>query len=106
MAAHRDFLVGAVLGAGFCAWLLGAHNSVHIGASGVVFGYAGYLVARGFYTRGILSMLVTRFVASSYGLSMLFGALRLYPGVSWQSHLGGAICSIITARMSRQSLRA
>ncbi|MCX4177665.1 MULTISPECIES: rhomboid family intramembrane serine protease [Paraburkholderia] len=98
--------VGAILGAGFCAWLLGAPNSVHIGASGVVFGYAGYLVACSFYTRGILPMLVALFVASSYGLSMLFGVLPLYPGVSWQSHLGGAIGGIITARLPRQSLRA
>lgn len=91
--------VGAMLGAGLCAWLFGAPYSVHIGASGVVFGYAGYLVARGFYTRGILSILVALFVASSYGLSMLYGLLPNYPGVSWQSHLGGAIGGIVAARM-------
>ncbi|WP_244862794.1 rhomboid family intramembrane serine protease [Paraburkholderia aspalathi] len=96
---------GAILGAGLCAWLLGAPYSVHIGASGVVFGYAGYLVARGVYTRSIISILVALFVASSYGLSMLLGALPLYPGVSWPSHLGGAIGGIIAARLSRQSLR-
>ncbi|MFL9863464.1 rhomboid family intramembrane serine protease [Paraburkholderia fungorum] len=91
--------VGAMLGAGLCAWLFGAPYSVHIGASGVVFGYAGYLVARGFYTRGVLPILVALFVASSYGLSMLYGLLPNYPGVSWQSHLGGAIGGIIAARM-------
>lgn len=95
--------IGAMLGAGLCAWLLGAPYSVHIGASGVVFGYAGYLVARGFYTRSILSMLVALFVASSYGLSMLFGALPIYPGVSWQSHVGGALGGIIAARLSRSA---
>lgn len=91
--------IGAMLGAGLCAWLLGAPYSVHIGASGVVFGYAGYLVARGFYTRSILSILVALFVASSYGLSMLYGLLPNYPGVSWQSHLGGVIGGIVAARM-------
>ncbi|CAB3744346.1 hypothetical protein LMG24238_07243 [Paraburkholderia sediminicola] len=96
---------GAILGAGLCARLLGAPYSVHIGASGVVFGYAGYLVARGVCTRGIISILVALFVASSYELSMLLGALPLYPGVSWPSHLGGAIGGIIAARLSRQSLR-
>lgn len=96
---------GAILGAGLCAWLLGAPYSVHIGASGVVFGYAGYLVGRGFYARGILSILVALFVMSIYGLSMLFGSLPIYPGVSWQSHLGGALGGIIAARLSRQSLR-
>ncbi|HEX7910504.1 MAG TPA: rhomboid family intramembrane serine protease [Paraburkholderia sp.] len=97
---------GAILGAGLCAWLLGAPHSVHIGASGVVFGYAGYLVARGFYTRSILAILVALFVASSYGVSLLFGVLPLYPYVSWQSHLGGAIGGIIAAGMSRQSPRS
>ncbi|RAS38344.1 membrane associated rhomboid family serine protease [Paraburkholderia bryophila] len=97
--------VGAMLGAGLCAWLLGAPYSVHIGASGVVFGYVGYLVARGFYTHSLLSILVALFVASSYGLSLLFGLLPIYPGVSWQSHLGGAIGGIIAARLSRQTLR-
>jgi membrane associated rhomboid family serine protease len=90
--------LGAMLGAGLCAWLLGAPNSVHIGASGLVFGYAGYLVARGYYTRNILSILVALFVASSYGLGMLFGLLPIYPGVSWQSHLGGALGGILAAR--------
>jgi membrane associated rhomboid family serine protease len=98
--------VGAMLGAGLCAWLLGSPHSVHIGASGVVVGYAGYLVARGFYTRGIFSILVALFVVSSYGLSMLLGALPIYPGVSWQSHVGGAMGGIIAARLSRQTLRS
>jgi len=89
---------GAMLGAGLCAWLLGAPHSVHIGASGLVFGYAGYLVARGYYTRNIVSILVALFVASSYGLSMLFGVLPLYPGVSWQSHIGGALGGVLAAR--------
>lgn len=97
---------GGILGAGLCAWMLGAPYSMHIGASGVVFGYAGYLVARGFYTRGMLSILVALFVVSSYGVSMLLGALPIYPGVSWQSHLGGAIGGIIAARLSRKSLRS
>jgi membrane associated rhomboid family serine protease len=98
---------GAMVGAGLCAWLIGAPYSVHIGASGVVFGYAGYLVARGYYTRNILSIVVALFVASSYGLSMLFGVLPLYPGVSWQSHLGGVLGGILAARMSgRGQLRS
>ncbi|MEX3983648.1 rhomboid family intramembrane serine protease [Paraburkholderia sp. EG287A] len=96
---------GAMLGAGLCAWLLGAPYSIHIGASGVVFGYAGYLVARGYYTRDFLSVLVALFVASSYGISMFFGVLPLTPGVSWQSHLGGAIGGILAARLAAGSRR-
>jgi membrane associated rhomboid family serine protease len=97
--------IGAMLGAGLCAWLLGAPYTVHIGASGLVFGYAGYLVARGYYTRHLLAMLVALFVAASYGLSMLFGLMPIYPGVSWQSHLGGALGGILAARAAAHSRR-
>jgi membrane associated rhomboid family serine protease len=96
---------GAMLGAGLCAWLFGASGSLHIGASGLVFGYAGYLVARGYYTRKIVSILLALLVMSSFGLSMLFGVLPLYPGLSWQSHLGGLLGGVLAARLgaSRQS---
>jgi membrane associated rhomboid family serine protease len=97
--------IGAILGAGLCAWLLGAPYTVHIGASGLVFGYAGYLVARGYYTRHVLAMLVALFVAASYGLTMLFGVMPIYPGVSWQSHLGGALGGILAARAAARSAR-
>lgn len=91
--------VGAMLGAGLCAWLFGAPYSIHIGASGLVFGYAGYLVARGYYTRNVLSILVALLVIAGFGLSMLAGVLPLYPGLSWQSHIGGLLGGILAARM-------
>lgn len=89
-----------MIGAGLCAWLLGSPHSVHIGASGVVFGYAGYLIARGLYTRNVLSALVALFVAGTYGFSLFFGLLPFTPGISWQSHLGGAIGGFLVARLS------
>ena len=94
---------GAMLGAGLCAWLFGASGTLHIGASGLVFGYAGYLVARGYYTRKIVPILVALLVASSFGLSMLVGALPLYPGLSWQSHLGGLLGGVLAARLFSSS---
>ena len=71
----------------------------------MVFGYAGYLVGRGFYTRDFLSILVALFVAGAYGFSMMLGALPLYPGISWQSHLGGAIGGILAARATVRSTK-
>ncbi|KAA1013491.1 rhomboid family intramembrane serine protease [Paraburkholderia panacisoli] len=94
---------GAMLGAGLCAWLFGAPDSIHIGASGLVFGYAGYLVARGYYTRKIVPILVALFVVSSFGLSMLSGVLPLYPGLSWQSHIGGVLGGVLAARIGSSS---
>ncbi|AQH05859.1 rhomboid family intramembrane serine protease (plasmid) [Burkholderia sp. KK1] len=92
--------VGGMIGAGLCAWLLGSPHSVHIGASGVVFGYAGYLIARGLYTRNILSALVALVVAGTYGFSLFLGLLPFTPGISWQSHLGGAIGGFLVARLA------
>ena len=98
----RATLAG-MLGAGAAAWLLGAPHSVHIGASGLVFGYAGYLVARGLYTRRIVAVLVAMFVVWCYGVSLVYGVLPLEPGVSWQSHLGGAVGGLLAARVARRS---
>jgi membrane associated rhomboid family serine protease len=47
-----------------------------------------------------LSMLVALLVPGCYGLSKLFSVLSLYPGVSWQSHLGGALGGILAARIA------
>jgi membrane associated rhomboid family serine protease len=91
--------IGAMLGAGTCAWLLGAPYSVHIGASGLVFGYAAYLIARGWYAREVVPVLVAVFVVGAYGLTLFIGALPITPGVSWQSHLGGAIGGLVAARV-------
>lgn len=98
VSAFWTATAGAMLGAGLTAWLFGESNTSHVGASGVVFGYAGYLVARGWYSRQLLALLVALFVAGTYGLSMLMGLLPLYPGVSWQSHLGGAVGGVLTAK--------
>lgn len=90
---------GSMLGAGLCAWLLGSPDSIHIGASGVVFGYGAFLVARGWYTRHILSVLIALGVAATYGTSMLIGILPVNPVISWQSHLGGVAGGLIAARL-------
>lgn len=98
-----DATIGSMLGAGLCAWLLGAPYTIHIGASGLVFGYAAYLVGRGLYVLDMLSVAVALVVVGAYGITMLVGALPLTPGISWQSHVGGAIGGILAARAGRVS---
>ena len=51
-------------------------TAVHIGASGLVFGYFGYLVARGWYDKRILSILIAVAVMAVFGWGILFGVLR------------------------------
>jgi len=89
-------IVAVVGGAG--VWLLGPANTVHIGASGVVFGYAGYLVARGFFSRSPLHLAVGAAVAVIWGGTLLWDLIPR-DGISWQGHLFGALAGILAARL-------
>ena len=90
-------VVVALVG-GLGTWLLAPAGTVHIGASGVVFGYAGYLVARGVFDRRLRYLAVGIVVALVYGSSLLLGLLPR-AGISWQGHLFGAIGGIVAARL-------
>lgn len=81
--------------AGMGTWLTGAGGSVHVGASGLVFGYVTYLVARGFFERRITYILGGFVVVMFYG-GVLWGVVPR-PGVSWQAHLFGAIGGVVAA---------
>jgi membrane associated rhomboid family serine protease len=93
--------LAAMLGAGMMAWLLGAPGSVHIGASGVIFGYLGFLMLAGLYTRSFGSILLSLLVTAAWG-GAVFGVLPGQPGVSWQSHLGGFIGGVWAAKLLRK----
>jgi membrane associated rhomboid family serine protease len=101
---HRHFalvtLAGA-LGSGAASWLLGAPGSVHVGASGVVFGYFGFLLLAGWYARSVTSVALSVLVAVLWG-GMIAGVLPGTPGVSWQGHLGGLLGGVLMARAFRQ----
>jgi membrane associated rhomboid family serine protease len=83
---------------GIGTWLTAPSNTVVIGASGVIFGYATYLVARGIYTRRGLHLFVGLLVLGLYGTTLLFGLVPT-PGVSWQAHLFGGIGGVVAARV-------
>ena len=71
-------------------------DAVHIGASGIVFGFITYLIARGIYSRRALHLAVGVAVLVVYG-----GTLRVRfvptPGVSWQGHAFGAVGGVVAA---------
>jgi membrane associated rhomboid family serine protease len=87
----------AMLGSGLMAWLLGAPGSVHIGASGVVFGYFGFLLLGGWYARSVMSISLSILVAVMWG-GLVLGIAPGQVGISWQSHLGGFIAGVLAAR--------
>ncbi|MDQ3935640.1 MAG: rhomboid family intramembrane serine protease [Actinomycetota bacterium] len=82
---------------GLGTWLIGPDNTNHIGASGVVFGYASYLLVRGFYNRNALELLMGLVVGVLWG-SVLLSGLVPREGISWQGHLFGGIGGVVAAR--------
>ena len=83
---------------GFGTWLTAPSNTIVIGASGLIFGYATYLIARGAYTRHGWHIVGGLLVLAVYGTTLLFGLVPT-PGVSWQAHLFGGIGGIVAARV-------
>ena len=91
--------IGAILGCGLTVLLLGTPGSIHIGASGLVFGWWSFLIAMGFYQRNFRSVLVALLVIIFFG-GMIYGVLPGQTGISWQGHLGGAIGGVAAARFT------
>jgi membrane associated rhomboid family serine protease len=81
---------------GIGVWLVAGSNSIHLGASGLVFGWITYLAVRGIVNRRLWEILLGVVVLLVYG-SVLVGVLPGQPGVSWQGHLFGAIGGAIAA---------
>jgi membrane associated rhomboid family serine protease len=91
-----------VLG-GIMVWIFG-RSSYHVGASGLVYGLAAFLIAFGVYKKKIIPLIVSLFIAFTYGISMLVGLLPVFPGVSWEGHLFGAVAGVITAKIASMNI--
>ncbi len=92
-----------VLLGGAAVWLFGG-AAVHVGASGLIFGWFGFLVARGAVEKRFVPVIVSAAVAVFYG-TMIWGVLPGQPGVSWESHLFGALAGVVTAFVLRSDPR-
>lgn len=83
---------------GLGIWLFAAPNTIHIGASGIIFGYFGFLLSRSYFEQELLSAAVSVVVALLYG-PLIWGVLpSRRRGISWQGHLFGFAGGILTAR--------
>ncbi len=91
---------------GLGTWLIAPANTVHIGASGIVFGYAAYLVARGIFSRSAGQIVLGVVVLVVWGTTLLQGLVP-EDGISWQGHLFGAVGGVLAARLlHRRAVRA
>jgi membrane associated rhomboid family serine protease len=94
------FVVSAIamLIGGLGTWLIGSPSTVHIGASGVIFGYLGFLLLRGYFERSFVAMAFSIMVGVLYG-GLIWGVLPGQIGISWQGHLFGFIGGVLAARL-------
>jgi membrane associated rhomboid family serine protease len=91
------FLIVALV-SGLGTWLVAPRGSIHVGASGVVFGFAAYLIARGWFNRRAGQIAIGVGVLVLWG-GVLLGGLQPREGISWQGHLFGAIGGVLAARV-------
>lgn len=82
---------------GLGVWLLGRSRTNHLGASGLVFGYLGFLLLRGYFVQSPVAIAIALLVGFLYG-GALWGLLPLQRGRSWSGHLFGFVGGAIAAR--------
>jgi membrane associated rhomboid family serine protease len=81
---------------GLGIWLFGAANSVHVGASGLIFGFFGFLLAQAYFERSLAAIALAVVVFLLYG-GIIWGVLPGQVGISWLGHLFGFIGGILAA---------
>ena len=84
---------------GLGCWLLGSTGSVHVGASGVVFGLIGFLLGRGIWERRAGPMIMSVVVGAVFGGSLFTMIPGLTAGISWQAHLFGFLGGLLCAKL-------
>ena len=104
----KDFyfvsFMSALVG-GLGTWLVGRPCSTHIGVSGVIFGYFGYLLFRGYFEKSFVAIAISIAIAIGYG-GMIWGVLPTRSYISWEGHFFGFIGGIIAAKLLSPSKTA
>jgi membrane associated rhomboid family serine protease len=99
LAAYRGVVkflgvtLAVAITSGMAVWLFQGNGQLTVGASGLIFGYFGYVLSRGLIDRNLIDALAAVVMALSYAY-ILTVAIPGTPGVSWEAHLGGLIGGI------------
>lgn len=95
--AYRFVLVSlcCICVSGLLVWGLG-RSAIHVGASGLIYGYFGYLLLAGILSKEIKLILISLFIGFGYG-GLVFGMLPGMPFVSWEGHLFGFVTGLACA---------
>jgi membrane associated rhomboid family serine protease len=93
-------VIAVILLSGTLLWLFG-RNAVHVGASGLIFGLVGFLVAYGFLEKRGVPLIVSVIVGFLYGGTLLSGIVpRIGSQMSWDGHLTGAVAGGLVAYLA------
>ena len=100
MSFSRKLTVKAILiiilvGGGL-VWLFGSSESIHIGASGIIFGLIGFLMFLGIFRREWMAVVFSALIFVLYG-GAIFSLLIYVPGISWAGHIFGFLSGILAA---------
>lgn len=86
---------------GTVSWFIGQSPSLHIGASGLIYGLLAYVFLGGILRRDMRSVSVSLLVGFLYG-SMVWGVMPVRSGMSWEMHLSGALTGLFLAIVYRR----
>lgn len=86
----------ATLLGGMLLWIFG-RPAYHVGASGLIFSYFGFLVSRGIFNQKIGPLIVSILTLFIYG-SLIWGVLPTLTPVSWEGHLSGLVAGVFIAK--------
>lgn len=77
-------------------WMFAWNDGFHIGASGLIYGMASFLIFYGFFKRDFKSLIISVAIMILYS-GLVYGLLPFEPNISVESHLFGAIVGLILA---------
>jgi membrane associated rhomboid family serine protease len=89
------YAIIALLGGGL-VWLFGSSDTVHIGASGIIFGLMAFLMFSGIFRRELKTLFLSLVVFFLYG-GALYALFVFEPGISWTGHFFGFLAGALAA---------
>lgn len=99
--AFFSVTIFGILFSGLLTWLI-ARPACHIGASGLVFCYFGYVIGLALYRHKVSDILVALICGVAYG-GIIWGLSPFQHGVSWEGHASGLAVGWLMARFSKPS---
>jgi membrane associated rhomboid family serine protease len=91
-----------VIVSGLGVWVTGPENSITVGASGLLFGYLGYVLFRGLFDRRLIDIVIGVVLALSFAYTFISLLPLAGEGISWQGHLFGFLAGVVGGWLFRE----